>query len=87
MEIHCVNVLIAFMMKFVQNRVKRSRSMTALFISTDNASCEDVAGSLDDPKSQGRVKLHMTSARNCVKEKRLQSLSTRLESNSPLNKK
>lgn len=61
--------------------------MTALFISTDNASCEDVAGSLDDPKSQGRVKLHTTSARNCVKEKRLQSLSTRLESNSPLNKK
>lgn len=55
--------------------------MTAPFISTDNASCEDVAGSLDDPKSQGRVKLHTTSARNCVKEKRLQSLSTRLESN------
>lgn len=61
--------------------------MTAPFISTDNASCEDVAGSLDDPKSQGRVKLHTTSARNCVKEKRLQSLNTRLESNGSLNKK
>lgn len=25
------------------------------FVSTDNASCEDVAGSLDDPKSQGNI--------------------------------
>lgn len=41
--------------------------MTAPFISTDNASCEDVAGSLDDPKSQGKAS-HDISTKLCQRK-------------------